>query len=74
MPPNTLSYRLAERITHRTQEMEHKIGRTDSEVCFDFLTHLLKNKMSVRPCGAGGQDSLTQRGCRQTVYKRKRAP
>lgn len=29
--------------------------------------------MSVRTCGEGGQDSLTRRGCRQTMYKRKRA-
>lgn len=39
--------------------MEHKIGRTDSEVCFDFFNHLLKIKISVRPYGEAEQDSLT---------------
>lgn len=56
-----------EDVAH-TEEMEHKIRRTDSEVCFDFLNHLLKIKMCARTCGEGEQDSLTQRGCRQTLY------
>ena len=61
-----------EDVAH-TEEMEHKIRRTDSEVCFDFLNHLLKIKMCAPTCGEGEQDSLTQRGCRQTMYIQMKA-
>lgn len=62
-----------EDVAH-TEEMEHKIRRTDSEVCFDILNHLLKIKMWARTCGEGEQDFQREEAVgRRCTYTRKRA-